>query len=970
MSSQSNEANNQHDECCGGHHHHHQKNKQQAASLNINAKPFTFSETSGSSAEQAPKKKHSRKPFNKIPNNNNNNNNGMVQSSESSTTTSSSGNVNENNQTHSQEKPLKKKPFAKNKPNHQQVIDESNQQPPQGQESNSTPSSSSSSTKPKRNNKQAFKKSSHESATTSSVVDSSNNNSSASNAFSSNTTSVNNRPPRSARKPKPSATTTPINDQQQEEGNTVSSPIQQQVTSSTDGSAVSKRRQKFQNHPHAKTFVKPIVADDNSDTISTTASDVSNSTATSASSSNNNKKKKKNNKPKVEKQDSEQKKDSKKKNKKKHHDNDEDMFWSHSFSNAGAFSTKTTRTVYDKLKAAKLTEEEVEALPLQDKIMYQLTKQTYDCMVCSDNILRQHHTWSCTDCYRVFHLQCIKRWVSEKVETEDRNHWKCPGCNSAKIVNIPTDYLCFCGKIANPKVNLEVIPHSCGGLCGKVRSCPHPCTDFCHPGPCKECDLTRDVKCHCGKETFYSIKCNDPNYKNGASCGRVCGKLLSCRKHTCPNPCHQGPCEPCKEIINVECYCGHSNLQQGVSCHTYSHLNTSIAHREYNLFDIKKGEDDSTIYRTYSCNQTCKKLLPCGQHCCDRVCHYGKCIGHKISQWVKTTSQEEEEGIDEYIKKNGCYQQCRSILKCGHFCTLKCHPNQIKCMKCNAQVEVYCKCGRKFEKRTCDGKSREESDVIFLDCDEECRKIQRVKQLAEAFQIDYDKFELPEYTNELTDFARRNLHIIKNWEFEFDVLLTSDNKRASKQFTPMKRERRALLHELAEHYKFSSVSVDAEPNRSVIVTLGTQSKRPSILLSEVVTDPEKLRKLKEKIIEQEEKERKEEIKRYRKFKSNNQSNSPIDEDEWTSVKGKSSYQQEEKEDVLSRIVHAGNNAKNIKAQDVDKKLFTNSFGSFIEQDHHRDSNEQHEQEPVKVGDTLNWANEMEDEDSKVLEESL
>ncbi|KAG2388694.1 hypothetical protein C9374_000133 [Naegleria lovaniensis] len=617
-------------------------------------------------------------------------------------------------------------------------------------------------------------------------------------------------------------------------------------------------------------------------------------------------------------------------------DEEDEMFWSHSYDReqlkkrnftmkgVDAFSSlpssssirESSNRSFKKLKNRTLSDEQVSALSLHDRLIYELTKQTYTCLICRDTIARHHATWYCQDCFGVFHLNCVQRWVKEKIEDEDRTYWKCPACQSSLISAIPTEYKCFCGKMTNPKAsNLEIIPHSCGEICGKIhKPCSHPCTELCHPGPCHECQLQRDLTCHCGKEHYYRVKCNDPKFANGISCGKVCGRLLSCQKHYCPKVCHEGECEPCHNLITAQCYCG-KTLVQDAPCHVYSHLNADISHRHFNRFDILKRTaendlnsriesvwnnntskntdlvvvqqglpsqethalhllDNDLVYRTFSCKQVCKHKLPCGQHECDRPCHYGRCIGHKRSEWnVKPTStmnqsssEDDEEGIDEYIKRMGCYQQCRKTLKCGHLCTLKCHPNRSECMKCNNLVDWYCKCGRKYEKRPCSGSTVSAQD-LFLECDDECRKLLRIKQLADAFKVDYEKFELPQYSQELIDFGTRYLHVIKNWEFEFDSLLVSDVKGACKQFAPMKRDRRALLHELSEHYKFTSVSVDAEPFRSVIVTKTQQSKRPSIVLSDVISDPEKLRKLKEKMEEQAEKERREEMKRLKKKES-------------------------------------------------------------------------------------------------------
>lgn len=43
---------------------------------------------------------------------------------------------------------------------------------------------------------------------------------------------------------------------------------------------------------------------------------------------------------------------------------------------------------------------------------------------------------------------------------------------------------------------------------------------------------------------------------NNFSCGGKCDKKLGCGNHSCPDPCHDGPCKPCTVTENVSCYCG------------------------------------------------------------------------------------------------------------------------------------------------------------------------------------------------------------------------------------------------------------------------------------------------------------------------------------------------------------------------------------------------------------------------------
>lgn len=42
----------------------------------------------------------------------------------------------------------------------------------------------------------------------------------------------------------------------------------------------------------------------------------------------------------------------------------------------------------------------------------------------------------------------------------------------------------------------------------------------------------------------HEIKKNIPCYLTEITCGKVCGKLLSCGLHTCKRLCHSNNCQP------------------------------------------------------------------------------------------------------------------------------------------------------------------------------------------------------------------------------------------------------------------------------------------------------------------------------------------------------------------------------------------------------------------------------------------
>jgi hypothetical protein len=515
-------------------------------------------------------------------------------------------------------------------------------------------------------------------------------------------------------------------------------------------------------------------------------------------------------------------------------------------------------------------------LPLTERLIKTLEAQSLECAICMDRIKRTAQTWFCDKCFTILHMNCAQKWAREKsiTSTDDGKvvdklaWWPCPQCRHL-YQSVPNKCYCFCRKVVDPENDMFITPHSCGEQCSKKRTtCPHECIIPCHPGPCPPCSGTHSEKCHCGKKS-YKVACSGERDEEGITCGQVCGTLLNCKRHRCEDICHPGECKPCQVVFTQSCYCGKTVTDK--LC-------------EPSKVDQKQGD----ILCTFSCEKSCSKEQVCG-HGCDRICHPGPCITQKRA-WAKT--EEDTQGnLDAYILQNGCNQACRKTLSCGHKCLLKCHPTQPNCDALNAcqqQVEIKCDCGRFKENMDCrrvrqlyDAKMKKQQEqeqqspeqvteipsysVIglppLLECDKECKRIKRIKQLADAFEIDFEKHEMPEYSENLQTIAKRNMQTLQNVERAFDeLILLNPRERASYQFPRMNKERRQIVHDLALVYRMEAQSIDPEPYRSVVVSKSTKSARPMILLSEVIHDPNKAKIVQEKIKEKKEQEAFEEEK--------------------------------------------------------------------------------------------------------------
>uniref|UniRef100_A0A3P8TRS1 Nuclear transcription factor, X-box binding like 1 n=1 Tax=Amphiprion percula TaxID=161767 RepID=A0A3P8TRS1_AMPPE len=274
-----------------------------------------------------------------------------------------------------------------------------------------------------------------------------------------------------------------------------------------------------------------------------------------------------------------------------------------------------------------------------------------------------------------------------------RNH-KCPSvCHQGSCYPCPenVDVRCSCGStvlVVPCGRERSTKPPRCKEPCRCPPSCHHPTREAhrCHPGPCAPCrqpcllplagcSHTCPQACHdlvlvrsqqvqlagpweqptepafvqkalpcppcqvpiptsCfGEHEVSPVPC----HRQGRfSCGRPCGRPLTCGNHTCsrechlvtdgnkcevceegcskprppgcphpcPRSCHREDCPPCSQMIRQRCHCKISILY--VECM------------------ILTAADDQTKVKLSSCNNQCPKELSCG-HRCKQVCHPGEC---------------------------------------------------------------------------------------------------------------------------------------------------------------------------------------------------------------------------------------------------------------------------------------------------------------------------------------------------------
>eukprot|EP00927_Polykrikos_kofoidii_P005057 TRINITY_DN12010_c0_g1_i3.p1 TRINITY_DN12010_c0_g1~~TRINITY_DN12010_c0_g1_i3.p1 ORF type:complete len:1443 (+),score=311.57 TRINITY_DN12010_c0_g1_i3:129-4457(+) len=334
------------------------------------------------------------------------------------------------------------------------------------------------------------------------------------------------------------------------------------------------------------------------------------------------------------------------------------------------------------------------SMPLRERLVMQLKRGSYDCMICMSKVGRGAAIWSCQSCSAVFHLKCTHGWIKKSNDGNDTRgkstgfSWPCPGCRYMHVERRMPEYTCFCGRILEPELSPHYTPHTCGEACERKRdNCPHACGELCHPGPCPPCTaIGGPGKCHCGREKKDATRCGEPPTW---SCGEACDRPLGCGKHRCELRCHTGRCPPCALTEEITCHCGKHTEQRPCG-----------------------GE-------VFSCATICGKKLTCGHHTCEQLCHEGACRecrlapetwGEKCACGKADTSTEAAAALLVRFaprrktcadRLSLCGNLCgrRSISGCGHSCSRSCHEGA--CGPCAAKVEQRCRCGQNDRKVDC-----------------------------------------------------------------------------------------------------------------------------------------------------------------------------------------------------------------------------------------------------------------------------
>ncbi|KAJ9473970.1 R3H domain-containing protein [Pseudozyma hubeiensis] len=119
-------------------------------------------------------------------------------------------------------------------------------------------------------------------------------------------------------------------------------------------------------------------------------------------------------------------------------------------SEQAASSSRSSQNGRSKKPVVKVpaTAEPVEYADLRSRLLAELSSGEYDCVICYSTVTTRQATWSCSQCYSVLHLPCVRKWAESSVKKAEehnamqedpeirarRGTWRCPGCQEAEVL--------------------------------------------------------------------------------------------------------------------------------------------------------------------------------------------------------------------------------------------------------------------------------------------------------------------------------------------------------------------------------------------------------------------------------------------------------------------------------------------------------------------------------------------------------
>ncbi|KAF2221825.1 hypothetical protein BDZ85DRAFT_274744 [Elsinoe ampelina] len=214
----------------------------------------------------------------------------------------------------------------------------------------------------------------------------------------------------------------------------------------------------------------------------------------------------------------------------------------------------------------------------------------------------------------------------------------------------------------------DPIPN-CDKACMKPLGCGHACEQKCHAGDCLPCMKTVDISCQCGRTTTSTICHQGSEFR--PQCFRVCHATLSCGRHACDERCCTGERKAAERLSQKK--------------------------KSRPLGSAAPPPD--LIEAEHICTRVCGRLLKCGNHTCQELCHKGPCHSCREAIFDEITCHCGRTSLEPPLpcgtSPPPCRFQCERAKSCGHpQVQHNCHLDNESCPKCPFLVSRRCMCGK------------------------------------------------------------------------------------------------------------------------------------------------------------------------------------------------------------------------------------------------------------------------------------
>ena len=320
----------------------------------------------------------------------------------------------------------------------------------------------------------------------------------------------------------------------------------------------------------------------------------------------------------------------------------------------------------------------------------------------------------------------------------------------------PVPVLCRHSDVVAPQHPCHYGPcPPCGFVCGAKLPCGHSCRATCHdPPPPAVAEFTppHPPAMHGSKET----KTKNQNGSHEMPPG------LLAASNTSTSSQHEG-CPPCEVRVSVPCFGDHCHRE--MPCHCLPYGRFSCGKECGKLLSCKQHSCDMLCHDLASepcppCSRSCEREAVCQHGCPQKVCHAGDCgrcnVMVRFPCHCGRTTLQHPCHILKSLRDGDmrCDKIClKPLPRCPHLCQAQCHRGACTHeRKCTMETTVRCQCKRRRQKLPCyqvlemlqrslgkEGSYDGSHALKLLDCDSECARASQVRKKNQSNGKDNDK---------------------------------------------------------------------------------------------------------------------------------------------------------------------------------------------------------------------------------------